>query len=184
MSNMVGVLIGSFDPFHLGHQDIAIRASFLVSDLVIAIHEDPTKEELFGIQDRKVMVEQSLKGYDNITVADFSGSTVDLIADLSERLEANNVILVNGVRNPEEYQQAAELAYGVKKISGDLEIETLFMSYHPNYSLLSDEVIRDAILYRKDCSDFLPKEVFDIVMFRDEHPSACLYDNNTKVLGS
>lgn len=185
MPDVTGIYTGSFDPFHLGHQDIANRASQFVDKLIIAIGVHPSKEVLYQLQDRKVMIEQSLKNLDNIEVVDFEGALVDYVEELVDITEGQqHFLLIRGLRHPGDFQYEAGLAFGNNKLSGPIKLETLFMMTSPKYNLLSSTMVREAISYRKDCTEFLPKEVFDVVMFRDEHPAACLYDKESKVLGS
>ena len=185
MPMVTAIYPGSFDPFHLGHQDIANRASKFVDKLIIAIGEHPSKEILYQLQDRKVMIEQSLNNLDNIEVVDYTGPLVDFVDTLIELTEGQqHFILIRGVRHPGDFQYEAGLSFGNKKLSGPIQLETLFLMTSPQYNLLTSTMVREAIFYRKDCCEFLPKEVFDIIMFRDEHPATSLYDKDTKVLGS
>ena len=51
------VFPGSFDPIHNGHIDIALRASKLVDELVIAVYDKPLKNFLFSPEERIGMVQ-------------------------------------------------------------------------------------------------------------------------------
>src|SRR5690625_6495778 len=47
------VLPGSFDPFTLGHLDLARRAAALADRVVIAVSHNPSKKGLLGLDARK-----------------------------------------------------------------------------------------------------------------------------------
>ncbi|MCR5618068.1 MAG: adenylyltransferase/cytidyltransferase family protein, partial [Clostridiales bacterium] len=59
---------GSFDPFTLGHCDIAKRASRQCDKLVVAIMGNSAKRPAFSTEDRVYMAKESLKDHKNIEV--------------------------------------------------------------------------------------------------------------------
>ena len=66
----------SLDPIHNGHIDIAVRASKMFDEVVVAVYGEPKKTILFTVHERLELAETAFKGYDNITVAQYSGLTV------------------------------------------------------------------------------------------------------------
>jgi len=185
MSKTIGLFAGSFDPFHLGHQSIAVRASGLVDELIVAIGIHPTKEVLYSTQDRKVMIERALKECLNVVVMDYAGPLVDFAQIIEgENEEDSRLVLIRGLRNASDFQYEAQFAYANKSMNEDQQFETIFIMTDPEFGLVSSTLVREAIFHRKDCTNFLPKAVFDIVMFRDDHPASCLVDKESKVLGS
>ena len=64
------VFPGSFDPFTLGHCDIAKRASKVCDKLIVAIMGNSAKHPVFSTEDRVFMAKESLKEYKNIEVMD------------------------------------------------------------------------------------------------------------------
>ena len=64
----IGLYAGSFDPFQLGHLDIAIRAARLLDSLYIGVGVNPEKHGgLFAPTDRVDMVRQTLNWHLQIT---------------------------------------------------------------------------------------------------------------------
>ncbi|MCB0136105.1 MAG: adenylyltransferase/cytidyltransferase family protein, partial [Caldilineaceae bacterium] len=43
---------GTFDPIHNGHIDIAVRASVLFDEVIVAVYDAPPKKLLFDTADR------------------------------------------------------------------------------------------------------------------------------------
>ena len=67
----IGLYAGSFDPFQLGHLDIAIRAARLLDALYIGVGVNPEKHGgLFAPADRVEMIRQTLNWHLQITPSD------------------------------------------------------------------------------------------------------------------
>jgi pantetheine-phosphate adenylyltransferase len=72
----IGLYAGSFDPFQLGHLDIAMRAARLLDALYIGVGVNPEKHGgLFAPTDRVEMVRQTLDWHLQITPTDASVGT-------------------------------------------------------------------------------------------------------------
>ena len=59
---------GSFDPFSLGHMDIARRGAQLCDKLVVAIMENRAKTSLFTVEERVQMARMCLKDVPNMYI--------------------------------------------------------------------------------------------------------------------
>ena len=82
----IGILGGTFDPIHYGHIDIALRASRLFDQVVVAVYDRPLKKLLlFSPEERIEMVR---KAFDNpkIVVMGYSGLTVELCHDINAQV--------------------------------------------------------------------------------------------------
>ena len=73
----VAVYPGSFDPFTLGHFDLAQRASRVFSEVVVAIAQDAEKQHGFTLEQRVDMARDACAGNANIRVASFEGLVVN-----------------------------------------------------------------------------------------------------------
>ena len=47
---------GTFDPLTFGHLDMMMRASMLCSKLIVGVAENPNKNPLFSLEQRKLFV--------------------------------------------------------------------------------------------------------------------------------
>ena len=79
---------GSFDPFSLGHIDIAKRASRLCDKLVVAVMINRAKNSLFTVEERVEMAKICLKDVPNIEVI----SRESLLVDVYRELGASAVV--------------------------------------------------------------------------------------------
>ena len=55
----IAVFAGTFDPFTLGHQDIALRALALFDQVIIAIGVNSSKKTLFPLASRVAIIRDS-----------------------------------------------------------------------------------------------------------------------------
>ena len=66
---------GTFDPIHYGHIDIAIRASKLFNELIVAVYDRPLKNLLFSPSTRLKLVAQCFLNEKNIRVIGYNNLT-------------------------------------------------------------------------------------------------------------
>jgi pantetheine-phosphate adenylyltransferase len=57
---------GSFDPFTNGHLDVVQRASRLFDRVIVAVAKSDGKHPLFLLEERKALVEQSIRDMPNV----------------------------------------------------------------------------------------------------------------------
>ena len=60
------IYAGSFDPLTLGHLDIIERAAKLFDCLVVAVLENPNKQSLFSVEERKCHLEMATARLENV----------------------------------------------------------------------------------------------------------------------
>ena len=68
------IYAGSFDPLTLGHLDIIERAAKLFDCLVVAVLENPNKQSLFSVEERKCHLEMATARLENVEVASCKGN--------------------------------------------------------------------------------------------------------------
>src|ERR1019366_7715098 len=89
---------GSFDPPTNGHLHMIERGSKLFDELDVAILQNPEKDPLFSIADRRRMLEAMTSGFDNVSGDGFDGLTVDYAL----RVEAK--VILRGIRAISDYE--------------------------------------------------------------------------------
>ena len=156
----IGIFTGTFDPFTIGHQNIAERALPMFDKLVIAVAMSKLKhasEEISKrVEDiRKVFpecaelvdAEDASKGY-RLEVVAYD----DLTIDLAHRLGAK--FLVRGVRSAKDFEYEREQADINRQLGG---VETILLFSDPRYSSISSTLVRELRFFGREVDEFLPK---------------------------
>jgi len=142
---------GSFDPIHNGHLEIIETASRLFDRVVVAAMRNPQKgEPLFGLEERKVMVEESVSHLDNVEITMFSS----LVVELAREVGAD--FIIKGLRAVSDYENELQMAQMNHKISG---VDTLFVPCLSGNSFLASRLIREVFRFGGDVSNMVPEPV-------------------------
>lgn len=126
---------GSFDPATNGHLDIACRAAAVFDNLIVGVYDAPPKNVLFSTQERVAMFAQAMDGYQNVSVVEYSGLTVDFARQVGA------TVIVRGLRAMTDFELELQMALLNRKLSPD--IETLCFMTAQEYSFLSSSVIKE-----------------------------------------
>ena len=157
----VGIFTGTFDPFTIGHQNIAERALPMFDKLVIAVAMSKLKHATEEISQRvesikKVFPQEctelideqdASKGYRMEVVA-----YDDLTIDLAHRMGAQ--FLVRGVRSVKDFEYEREQADINRQLGG---VETILLFSDPRYSSISSTLVRELRFFGREVDEFLPK---------------------------
>jgi pantetheine-phosphate adenylyltransferase len=75
----VGLIPGSFDPFHNGHLEVVERASHIFDEIVVAAIRNPQKSEpLFDLEERREMIAESCAHVKNVSFVSISTLLVNV----------------------------------------------------------------------------------------------------------
>ncbi|MFC2821830.1 MAG: pantetheine-phosphate adenylyltransferase, partial [Spirochaetales bacterium] len=140
-----------FDPPTLGHLDIIQRAAKLYDRLYIVIADNITKKTLFTAKERKEMLEDILKDYNNIEIHIWPGIVVDFAKN-------NGIgVIVRGVRAMNDFGYEFELAVTYKQLYPDVEV--IFLPTTPKYFQLRSSGIKEMAFFGADISKMVPESV-------------------------
>lgn len=142
------VFPGSFDPFTIGHKDIADRALRMFDHLVIGIGYNIHKVSGDSIADRMSAIRAIYCGDDRVTVEAYTGLTVDF----ARRCGAD--FIVRGLREVKDFEYERNLADTNAAIS---DIETVFLTARPELGFISSSMVRELTSNGYDASRFLPE---------------------------
>ncbi len=142
---------GSFDPITYGHIDVLRRAKRLFDKLIVAVIENPRKTPLFGVEERRRLVEEALKeeGICGVEVITYSG----LLVECAKQMGA--LAVVRGLRATSDFDYEFQLALTNRDLDSD--IETVFLMTAGQYSFLSSSIVKEIKLYGGDVSKFVPR---------------------------
>ncbi|MCJ7552701.1 MAG: pantetheine-phosphate adenylyltransferase [Ignavibacteriaceae bacterium] len=139
---------GTFDPVTYGHVDIVKRAVDLFASVVVTVAVNPTKQQLFTTEERVNMLNDSLIGYNTVTVDSFEG----LLVDHAKEVGATGII--RGLRQVSDFEFEFQMALMNRKLADD--IATIFLMPHEKYTYLNSTIIRNLASLKADVSDFVP----------------------------
>lgn len=143
------VFAGSFDPITRGHYDMVERASALFDEVIVALGANSSKQTYFSKEDRLLQLNQVFSAFPKVTVAEYSGLTVEFAQQCGARY------LLRGLRNGTDFNYEQSIAQMNFQISG---IDTYFLLTQPHLSHISSSVVRDLLKHGRDCSDLLPPQ--------------------------
>lgn len=139
---------GSFDPIHNGHIDIAIRATRIFDEVIVAPYIFPKKKLLFDVDERTRLAQQAFHGMTNIRVAPFSG----LIVNYAKSEGA--MALVRGLRVFSDFELEFRMALANKKLAP--EIEVVMIISDERHLHISSSTIREIAELGGDVSSMVP----------------------------
>src|SRR4051812_47109787 len=142
---------GSFDPIHNGHRELIETAAYLFDEVVVAAMRNPQKgEPLFGLEERKEMIEETLAHLDNIKVMSFA----KLVVDVAKDVDAD--FIIKGLRAPSDFESEMIQAQVNLNVSG---VHTLFLPSATRNSFVASKYIRDIARFGGDVSSMVPESV-------------------------
>ena len=125
---------GTFDPITNGHLDVIRRGQKLFDHLVVAIGLNPTKRELFTIEERREMIGRIIGDLcPGAQVDTYSGLTVDYAKQIGA------TVILRGLRNVTDLHHEFQLALTNRAVA---DIETVFIMTGERYGFTSSSLIK------------------------------------------
>ena len=141
---------GTFDPVTNGHLDIIERAAARFDAVIVGVLDNPSKQPLFGVDERVQMLEEVTAGLANVEIDPFSG----LLVEFATRRGAG--VVVKGLRAVTDFEFEIQMAQMNHQLSG---LETLFVTTSPSWSFLSSSLVKEVARFGGDVSALVPKTV-------------------------
>jgi pantetheine-phosphate adenylyltransferase len=141
---------GTFDPVTNGHLDIIERAAAQFDAVIVGVLDNPSKQPLFGVDERVQMLEEVTAGLANVEIDPFSG----LLVEFATRKGAG--VVVKGLRAVTDFEFEIQMAQMNHQLTG---LETLFMTTSPSWSFLSSSLVKEVARFGGDVSALVPKTV-------------------------
>jgi pantetheine-phosphate adenylyltransferase len=148
MNGKIAIYPGTFDPITNGHLSIVNRALKIFDRLVIAILNNPEKAPLFSLDERRDMIEEVLKGKENIEFDSFDGLLVDYVVG-----KKSNVIL-RGLRALSDFEYEFQMALMNRKLNRD--VQSIFLMTDYKWFYISSTIIKEAARLGGDISGLVP----------------------------
>ena len=147
---MIAVYAGSFSPPTLGHLDIIRRSAAMFDEVVVAVLSQQAKKYLFSVEERLEMLREITGEFENVRVVADTGLLVDVV-----KREGADVI-VRGLRNSADLLFEMQMAEANRQIGN---IETIFISCLPEYSMISSTIVRDCAKHGAPIQSMVPEKI-------------------------
>ena len=145
---------GSFDPFSMGHLDVANRAAAIFDELLIAVYSSPAmKTPMFDTDERVGLARQSVQHLPNVAVVPFNG----LVVEFARNSGAS--VIVRGLRTAADFEYEYEMAFMNKQLAPDIELVCLMTSLQ--YQFVSASLLKEVAALNGDIDGLVPKHVAD-----------------------
>ena len=144
----VGLIPGSFDPFHNGHLEVVERAALIFDEIVVAAIRNPQKSEaLFDLDERREMIAESCSHLPKVRIVSIAKLLVDVARDV------NATAIVKGLRAVSDFESELQMAQMNRSLSG---VETLFIPSSSSHSFIASRLLREVARYGGDVTPFVP----------------------------
>jgi pantetheine-phosphate adenylyltransferase len=142
---------GTFDPIHLGHINIAERASYLFTEVIVAVYDKPLKNLLFSPEERIYLTTETLKHIPNIKVVGYSGLTVDFAKKINAK------VIVRGLRVFSDFEHEFRMALTNYHLAPEIEVIALITN--ELHTFLSSTTVREVASLNGNVSRMVPELV-------------------------
>jgi len=122
----------------------------MFDEVIAAVLTNPNKKNWLPVEDRILLLSESVSDYANVRIIQWDG----LLADCIKAHCAN--MLIRGLRNGQEFEHEYQYAVWNEKLSG---VETIFLPSRPEYCIFSSSAIREITRYRALPDGLVPNNV-------------------------
>jgi pantetheine-phosphate adenylyltransferase len=141
----------TFDPIHHGHIDIAVRATKMFDEVIVAVYDRPLKRLLFSTDERLQMAREALASVPHIRVEPYSGLTVEF----ARTVEAQAI--VRGLRVFSDFELEFRMALANHRLAPEIEVVALMSA--EQHMHLASSTVREIASLGGDVSSMVPPHV-------------------------
>jgi pantetheine-phosphate adenylyltransferase len=152
------VYAGTFDPFTMGHLDVARRASRLFSELVVGVSEDSGKCPVFTLDERVEMVGEACANLGNVRAVGFKGLVVDFAREVGAR------VIVKGLRAVSDFEREVQMALMNRRL--EPEVDTVLVVTDTEYMFLSSSLVKEVCSLGGEIGGYVPPTVLPRLLDR------------------
>ena len=144
----IGIFVGSFDPFTIGHESIVRRALPLFDKIVIGVGINERKRYMYSAEVRMENIRNLYADESKIEVKSYH----DLTVDFARREGAE--FIIKGVRSVGDFEYERGQADINRQIGG---IDTILFYAEPQFESISSSMVRELKHFGHDADEYLPK---------------------------
>jgi pantetheine-phosphate adenylyltransferase len=153
---MVAIVTGSFDPITIGHLEIIKKAAQEYEILYVVALVNPEKEGMFNLNQRKELIELSVRDIPNVVADAYLGLTAEYMN------QRGITKIVRGIRSEKDEKYEIELANAMKEFNPNFD--TSFIYCDEQFSEITSTVVRDRIKKGQDLFGFVPEQIIESLM--------------------
>jgi pantetheine-phosphate adenylyltransferase len=151
MSHKVAIYPGTFDPLTNGHMSIIKRARNIFDEVIVAVADSGVKVPMFDMDTRVLMVKESVKNIENVSVLPFHS----LLVTFCQEQKVSTII--RGLRAVSDFEY--ELQIGYANASMDKNLDTIYLMPSLELAFISSTVVRDILRHGGDVSHLVPSVI-------------------------
>jgi pantetheine-phosphate adenylyltransferase len=147
----VALCPGSFDPPTNGHIDVIERSARHFAGVCVAVIENPSKDSLFTLDERKHLLADALAHVDNVEIDSFGG----LLVDFARAKELS--VVVKGLRAVSDFEYELQMAeMNAALLPG---LDTMFVTAKPAWAFLSSSLVKEVARFGGSVDGLVPPVV-------------------------
>ena len=152
----IGIYPGTFDPITKGHIDVVKRSLKIVNKLFIAVSNDYSKDYLFTVDERVLIIKNSLFkdlnfNKQSIKILPFNTLTTSFCS------KHKATIIIRGLRAASDFEYEFQLAGMNRQL--DTKIETVFLMSDPDKQVISSKFVKEIAKLNGKIDNFVTKSV-------------------------
>jgi pantetheine-phosphate adenylyltransferase len=145
---------GTFDPATNGHLDLIQRSTRIFAKVVVAIFDNPSKRQMFSLEERLSLLRHVTKGLGNVEIVSFQRQ---LLVTLAKTYQA--AVIVRGVRSVADFEYEAQMT-SMNRYMDDA-IETIYLTPRVEYSFVASSLVKEVASLGADVSALVPPVVLE-----------------------
>ena len=142
---------GSFDPVTYGHLDVIKRAAKVFDNVIVAVANNTSKNQLFSVAERVELLKNVTKNIKGISVDSFDS----LVIEYARRKKIN--VIIRGLRMTSDFEYEFQVALTNRRLAEN--IETVFLMPSEHQSFVSSSLLKEVASLQGDVSSFVPNYV-------------------------
>jgi pantetheine-phosphate adenylyltransferase len=147
----VAVYPGTFDPLTYGHLDLIKRSLRMFDRLIVAIFDNPMKGPMFSVEERRHLIEESVRGLGNIEIDTFN----TLLVFYAKQRQAQ--VIIRGLRAISDFEYEFQMTLMNRRL--DEDIETVFLTPREEYTYVASRLIKEVAAYGGNVEELVPPPV-------------------------
>ena len=147
----IAVYPGTFDPITNGHADIVRRGLKLFDRVIVALADNPRKQPLFSLKERKRMVHETLGNDPRVEVDSLRGLLVDYVRRRGAKF------VIRGLRDVADFEYEFQFAHMNRQLAP--EVETIFLMTNEDNFFVSSSLVREVAEMGGDIGRVVPPVV-------------------------